>query len=135
VEPRQDLGTPASPSRARSANPKVVGESLVDDTLTVTPLRGAAESRATSLPLADTRMASSPRTVEAGEGATVGDVGAAISLRVIDVDPISAIPARGDYLVKDQPQIDHVPGGPGTFGAQVPESSSSCPRLPRREIN
>jgi hypothetical protein len=95
-----------------------VGESLVDDAWTATPLRGAAESRATSLPLADTKMACSPRTVEAGEGATVGDVGAAVSSRVIDVDPISAIPARGDDLVKDQPQIDHVPGGLGTSRAE-----------------
>jgi hypothetical protein len=54
-----------------------------------------AESRATS-----------PPVVEAGEGATVGDVGAAVSPRIIDVDPISARPAVADDLVKDQPQID-----------------------------
>jgi hypothetical protein len=85
--------------------------------------------------MADSRVASPPRVVEAGEGATVGDVGAAVSPRIIDIDPISARPAGADDLVKDQPQIDQAPRGPGTSGAQVPESSSSSPRLPRREIN
>jgi hypothetical protein len=80
-------------------------------------------------------VASPPRDVEAGEGATVGDVGAVVSPRIIDIDPISARPAGADDLVKDQPQIDQVPRGPGTFGVQVPKSSSSSPRLPRREVN
>jgi hypothetical protein len=101
AEPQQDLGAPTSPSRTRSADPKVMGESLVDDARTATPPRGAAESRATSPPVADTRMASPPRTVEAGEGAIVGDVGAMVSPRIIDVDLISARPAGGDDLVKD----------------------------------
>jgi hypothetical protein len=59
----------------------------------------------------------------------------AVSPRIIDIDTISARPAGADDLVKDQPQIDQAPGGLGTSGAQVPESSSSSPRLPRREIN
>jgi hypothetical protein len=35
----------------------------------------------------------------------------------------------------DQPQIDLAPGGPEASGAQVPISSTSSPRLPRRSIN
>jgi hypothetical protein len=80
-------------------------------------------------------VASPPRAVEAGEGTSVGDVGVTTSPRVIDVDPISARPAGAKDLMKDQPQIDHAPRGPETSGAQVPESSSSSPRSPRREIN
>jgi hypothetical protein len=57
------------------------------------------------------------------------------SPRIIDVNPISARPARADDLVKDQPQIDQAPRGPGTSGAQVLESSSSSLRLPRWEID
>jgi hypothetical protein len=83
----------------------------------------------------DTRVASPARAVEVGEGAAVGDVGAVVSPRIIYVDPISARAAGVDDLVKDQPQIDQVPGGPGTSGAHVPKSSSSSTRLPRREIN
>jgi hypothetical protein len=40
-----------------------------------------------------------------------------------------------DDLVKDQPQIDQAPRGPGTSGAQVPDSSSWSLRLPGREID
>jgi hypothetical protein len=58
-----------------------------------------------------------------------------ISPRVIGVDPISARPAGVEDQIRDQPQIDQAPRGPGTSGAQVPESSSSSPRLPRWEIN
>jgi hypothetical protein len=57
------------------------------------------------------------------------------SPRIIDVNPISARPARADDLVKDQPQIDQAPRGPGTSGAQVLKSSSSSLRLPRWEID
>jgi hypothetical protein len=63
--------------------------------------RGAAESRVDSPPVADTRVVSSPRAVEAGEGVAVGDVRAAVSPRLIDVDPISARPAEVGDLVKD----------------------------------
>jgi hypothetical protein len=132
VVPQRDLGTQASPSRTRSPDPKVVGESFDDDVRTTTPPRGATESRETSMLVADLRVASPPRAVEAGEGSTVGDVGAAASPRIIDVDRISARPTGADDLVKDQPQIDQVPRGLGTSGAQVPESFSSSPRLPWR---
>jgi hypothetical protein len=54
---------------------------------------------------------------------------------IIDVDPISVRPAEGEDLMKDQPLIYQAPRGPGTSGKQVPESSSSSLRLPRREIN
>jgi hypothetical protein len=141
VEPQQDLGVPASPSRTRSADPKVVGESLVDDARiatppwAATPPWGAVESRTTSPRVADTRMESPPCTVEVGEGVTVGDVGVTVLPRIIDVDPISARPAEADDLIKDQPQIDQEPGGPETSAAQLPKSFSSSPRLPRREIN
>jgi hypothetical protein len=70
-----------------------------------------------------------------GEGTSVGDVEATTSPRIIDVDPISARPAGAEDLIRDQPQIDQAPGSPETSGAQVPESSSLSPRLPRREIN
>jgi hypothetical protein len=101
VVPQDDLVAPASPSRIRSANLKVVGETLADDAQTATPPRGAAESRAASPPIEDTRAASPPRTVEAVEGASVGDVGVMTSPRIIDVAPISARPAGGEDLMKD----------------------------------
>jgi hypothetical protein len=135
VVPQDDLGASASPSCTRSPDPKVVREVLADDTRTATPPRGAAESRAASPPVVDTRVASPPRVVEVGEGTSVGDVGATTSPRIIDVNPISARPAGAEDLIRDQPQIDQAPRGPGTSGAQVPKSSSSSPRLPRREIN
>jgi hypothetical protein len=37
VVPQDDLGAPASPSRTRSADPRVVGEALADDARTATP--------------------------------------------------------------------------------------------------
>jgi hypothetical protein len=135
VVPQDDLGTPASPSRTRSPNPKVVGEALADDARTTTPSRGVAKSRAASTPVADTGVVSPPRAVEAGEGPSVGDVKATTSPIIIDVDPISARPAEAKDLIRDQPQIDQAPRGLGTSGAQVSESSSSSPRLPQREIN
>jgi hypothetical protein len=101
--PQHDLGAPASPSRTRSPDPKVVGESLVDNARTATPSRGAAESRATSSPVADSRVVSPPHAIEAREGATVGDVGVAVFPRIIDVDPISARAAGADELIKDHP--------------------------------
>jgi hypothetical protein len=71
-----------------------------------------------------------------GAGGVVGDVGTPASPRIIDVDPISSRPAGADDgLVKDQPQIDQAPRGPGTSGAQVSISSSPSPRLPRQEID
>jgi hypothetical protein len=96
--------------------------------------RGVAESRAASPSVADTGVASPPHTVEAGEGTSVGDVRVTTSPRIIDVDPISARTIGAEDLIRDQPQIDQAPKGPETSGAQVPESSSSSPRLQRREI-
>jgi hypothetical protein len=49
-------------------------------------------------------------------GVTTGDVGATASLIIIDVDPIRSVPGGAEDLVRDQPQIDLVPGGPGTSG-------------------
>jgi hypothetical protein len=57
------------------------------------------------------------------------------SPRIIDVDPISAILAGADDLVKDRPQIDQTARGPGTSRAQVSKSSSSSPRFPRWKID
>jgi hypothetical protein len=132
--PQDDLGAPASPSCTRSADPTVVGEVLADDVCTATPPLGAVESRVTSLLVADSRVDAPPHAGEVG-GASAGAVGATTSPRVIDVDPINARPTGAEDLVKDQPQIDQAPGGPGTYGAQVPQSSSSSSRLPQREIN
>jgi hypothetical protein len=56
AEPQGDLGAPTSPSRMRSPDPTDVGEALADDARTTTPPRGAAESRATSPPVADSRV-------------------------------------------------------------------------------
>jgi hypothetical protein len=113
--------TPSSPSRTRSPKPQVVGEVLADDVRTATPPRGIVEGVVTSPPVADTRAGSPPCTAE-GVGTSAGDVRAMTSPTIIDV-------------VGDQPQIDLAPGGPETSGAQVPPSSSSCPRLPLRSIN
>jgi hypothetical protein len=73
VVPQDDLVTMASPSRTRSPDLKVVGEALADDVRTATPPRGAAESRAASLPVADTGVASPPCAVEVGEGTSIGN--------------------------------------------------------------
>jgi hypothetical protein len=71
VVPQDDLVTQASPSRTRSADLKVVGETLADDARTTTPPWGETESRAASPPVVDTRVAS-PHTVEAGKGLLLG---------------------------------------------------------------
>jgi hypothetical protein len=63
------------------------------------------------------------------------DIGMSASPWIIDVDPISARPSGEDEdLVKEQAQIDQVPQGLGTSGAQVPNTSPTSPRLPQREI-
>jgi hypothetical protein len=116
VAPQDDLGAPASPSRTRSADLTVVGEALADDACTTTPPRGAVESRVTSPRVVVSRMETPPRVVEAG-GASGGDVGATTSPTIIDVNPVSARPAGAEDLVRDQPQIDQVHGGPGASGA------------------
>jgi hypothetical protein len=135
VAPQGDLGAPASPSQTRSAEPKVVGEALADDAHTATLPRGAVESRATSPPVADSSVETPPRVVDAGGVTSTGDVEVTTSPTIIDVDPISVVPSGAEDLVRDQTQIDLAPGGLGTSGAQVPQSSSSSPRLPRRSIN
>jgi hypothetical protein len=106
-----------------------VGEALVDDARTATPPRGAAEGRAASSPVAEARVDTPLHTADA-RGASAGDVGVTTSPTIIDADPISAVPGGVEDLVRDQPQIDLVPGGPETSGAQVRPSSSSSPRLP-----
>jgi hypothetical protein len=120
---------PSSPSRMRSPEPQVVGEVLADDARTTTPPRGVVEGVVASPHVADTRVGSPPCVVE-GVGTSAGEVGATTSPTIIDVDPIRAVPGGAEGVVGDQPQIDLVPGGPTTSGAQVPPSSSSSPRLP-----
>jgi hypothetical protein len=88
----------------------------------------------TSPPVTDTRVGSLPRTAE-GVGTSAGDVGATTSPTIIDVDPIRTVPGGAEDVVGDQPQIDLATGGPETSGTQVPPSSTSSPRLPRRSIN
>jgi hypothetical protein len=128
------LGVPPSPSRMRSSEPQVVGEALADEARTATPPRGTVESRSTSPPVVAARVETPPRTADAG-GTSPGDVGATTSPTIIDADPISAVPGGAEDLVRGQPQINLAPGGPEASGAQVPLSSSSSPRLPRRLIN
>jgi hypothetical protein len=87
-------------------------------------------------PVTDSRTATPPHADDVGVGGAVGDVGASASPRVINIDLISARPGGMDEdLVKDQAQIDQAPRGPGTSRTQVPGSSPSSPRLPRREID
>jgi hypothetical protein len=83
--------------------------------------------------VADSNVEIPPRAVEVVGATSVGDVGATTPPGIIDIDPINAQPAED--LVRDQPQIDQGPAGPGTSGVQVPPTSSSSARLPRREIN
>jgi hypothetical protein len=68
-------------------------------------------------------------------GATAGDTRATTSPTIIYVDPIRVVPGGAEDLVRDQPRIDLALGGPKTSGAQVPPSSPSSPRLPRRSVN
>jgi hypothetical protein len=93
-----------------------------------------AEGLTTSPPVTDTRAGSSLHTAESVE-TLVGEVGATTSPTVVDVDPISAIPDGAKDVAEDQPQIDLAPRGPEASGAQVPPSSTSSLRLPRRSIN
>jgi hypothetical protein len=88
----------------------------------------------TSPPMTDTRAGSSLHTAE-GVEASVGGVGATTSPKVVDFDPIRAVPNGARDVAEDQPQIDLAPGGPKASGAQVPPSSTSSLRLPRRSIN
>jgi hypothetical protein len=132
AEPQRDLGAQASPSRMRSPDPKVVVESLADNARTATPPRLRVR-RGRLRRQRQTREWQVPRTLMTQErGGAVGDIGTPASPRIIDVDPINARPGGVDNnLVKEQAQIDQAPGGPGTFGARVPDSSPTSPRLPR----
>jgi hypothetical protein len=134
TRPQGGLSAPSSPSRTRSPEPRVVGEALADDTRIATQPRGAVESMTTSPPVVAARVETPPRAANA-RGASAGDVGATTSPTIIDADPISAVPGGAEDLVRDQPQIDLAPGGLETSSTQVPPSSSSSPRLPRRSIN
>jgi hypothetical protein len=125
---------PSSPSCTRSPEPQVVGEALADDARTTTPPRGVVEGVVASPPMADTRAGSPLHTTE-GVGTSAGEVGATTSPTIIDVDSIRAVLGGAEGVVGDQPQIDLAAGSPGTSGAQVPPSSFSSPRLPRRTIN
>jgi hypothetical protein len=111
-----------------------MGEALVDDARTATPTQGVAEGATTSPPVADTRASSSLHAAEGAE-TSAGGVRATTSPTVVDVDPIKAVPDGARDVAEDQPQIDLVPGGPGVSSAQVPPSSTSSLRLPRRSIN
>jgi hypothetical protein len=102
---------------------------LADDAGTTTPPLATGESRTTPLLVANSRTGSPPLADDAGAGGVVGDVRTSASPRIIDVDPISSRPARVDDLIKDQAQIGQASGGPGTSGAQVPNSSLTSPRL------
>jgi hypothetical protein len=81
---------PPSPSRTRSPEPQVAGESLVDDARTATPTRGVAEGATTSPPVTDTRVGSSLHAAE-GVETSAGGVGATTSPSVVDVAPIRAV--------------------------------------------
>jgi hypothetical protein len=125
VVPQDDLGAPPSPSCTRSPDPKVVGEALL-------MTHGQLLRREEQLKVG--RLHRRWRIQRWRAPLTLLKRGKDIP-KNYDVDPISARPAGAEDLIRDQPQIDQAPRGPGTSGAQVPESSSSSPRLPRREIN
>jgi hypothetical protein len=74
VEPQRDLGAQALPSRTRSPDHEVGGQTLADNARTATP----------------------PPAANAGAQGSVGDFGASTSPSVIDVDPINAVPRASD---------------------------------------
>jgi hypothetical protein len=82
----------------------------------------------------NTRVGSSLHTAE-GVETSIGGVGATTSPTVVDVDPIRVVPDGARDVVEDQPQIDLALRGPEAYGTQVPPSSTSRLRLPRRSIN
>jgi hypothetical protein len=86
-----------------------VGEVLADDPRTTTPPRGIVEGVVTSLPVADTRAGSPPRTAE-GVGTSAGDVRATTSPTIIDVNPIRTVLGGAKDVVGYQPQIDLASG-------------------------
>jgi hypothetical protein len=50
--------------------------------------------------VANSRVETPPCTVEAG-GASTGDIGAMTSPKIIDINPISAVPGGAEDLVRD----------------------------------
>jgi hypothetical protein len=128
------LVTPSSPSRTRLPDPQVTGEALVDDARTAIPTRGMAKGL-TTLPLVTSTRAGSSLHTDEGVETSVGAVGVMTSPTVVDIDPIRAVPDESKDMAEDQPQIDLAPRGPEASGAQVPPSSTSSLRLPRRSIN
>jgi hypothetical protein len=110
AEPQRDLGAQDSPSGTRSPDPRVVAQSLVVYTRTTTPPSDADERGVTLPSVVDSRTATPPRADEMGVAGALGDVRMSASLRVIDVDPISARPGgMEEDLAKDQVQIDQAP--------------------------
>jgi hypothetical protein len=93
-----------------------------------------AEGLTTSPSVTDTRAGSSLHTTD-GVETSVGEVWATTSRTVVDVVPIRAISDGAEDVAEDQPQIDLAPEGPEASGAQVPPSSTTSLRLPRRSIN
>jgi hypothetical protein len=86
--------------------------------------------------LPDAREATPPPATSTRTQGAVGDVGASTSSPVIDMDPINVIPSgTNEDLVKDQVQLEQAPKNPGSSGTPIPNSSSSSPTLPRREID
>jgi hypothetical protein len=111
-------------------------EALVDDACTATLTRGLAEGVTTSPLVIDMRAGSSLHTAKGVEASVWGGgVRATTSPTVVDVDPIRAVPDGVRDVAEDQPQIDLAPGDPETSSAQIPPSSTSSLRLPRRSIN
>jgi hypothetical protein len=88
----------------------------------------------TSPPMTDTRAGSPLRTTK-GVETSAGEIGVTTSPTVVDVDPIRVVPGGTEDVAGDQPEIDLSPRGLEASGAQVPPSSTSSPRLPRRSIN
>jgi hypothetical protein len=84
--------------------------------------------------MTDMRTGSSLHAAE-GVETSAGGVRATTSPTVVDVNPITAVPDGARDVAEDQPHIDLAPGGPEVSDAQVPPSSTSSLRLPRRSIN
>jgi hypothetical protein len=84
--------------------------------------------------MTDPRAGSSLRTAE-GVKTSVEGIGATTSPTVVDVDPMRVVPDGARDVAEDQPQIDLALGGPEASDTQVPPSSTSSLRLPRRSIN
>jgi hypothetical protein len=96
VEPQRDLGAQASPSRTWSPDHEVAAQTLADDARTATPLPAADARTTTPPPAADVRTTTPLPAADATAQGSVGDIGASTSPRVIDMDPINAMPGVPD---------------------------------------